>query len=703
MPVPMSASAVRAGAVLALGSFAVMAVMHAMDMRPSTALASRQGAPAAVEVMLDGEEVALSPLGLAARYVTIDISYMRWLWWPAILYLFWCMAFVCDVYFVRTIEVISERFKIPDDVAGATLMALGCNGPEMALNTINIFHPSNIGVGAVVGGEVFNVLVIIGTALLATPDMYMPLKLGKFNFFRDVIFYMVSVALLYWVLRDGLISRLNAVVLLFGAVCYTVTVVYSTRIAERLSRNKTLRMTKTLLARATMKMTAVLATLGAGADDDDDDEDEDADPATVDRWDEALDCADPAKGSVLTVRVDVRNRMMDRTHPVTTRYIWLRDDALIVSTLVDPNPEMQMLKRTNTGIVFDHNSQTHEKHWHHGGLVNEPCFLDENGQPKNVPRGEPGELSRPLLNEPSKRAGEESPSLPPPMKIPGFVDAPWEIIPLEDVLYCERLGGDGQNNFNLHVHQHDSVLGNLITIELSTQKALVMDAWVTAIRAKLLDQRRKNVDGPTHKGFSDSLMEWVEWVQFPVKWFVARSIPDMDNPKLHDYYPLAFVMSMVWLAIFAFSVVKACDGIHNDFGISDDILGFTVAAAGTSFPNVFSGMCVAKQGKTSMAVANALGANVQNVFLALAIPWTIQSFFIVGGPFPMEVDNLLPAVLECAITLAPVVIIYLLYGCSMPRWSGGMFLLVYVVYVVFALGQQVSKCPIWPLSCGGAA
>ena len=28
--------------------------------------------------------------------------------------------------------------------------------------------------------------------------------------------------------------------------------------------------------------------------------------------------------------------------------------------------------------------------------------------------------------------------------------------------------------------------------------------------------------------------------------------------------------------------------------------------------------------QAGMAVANALGANVQNVFLALAIPWTIQ-------------------------------------------------------------------------------
>lgn len=41
------------------------------------------------------------------------------------------------------------------------------------------------------------------------------------------------------------------------------------------------------------------------------------------------------------------------------------------------------------------------------------------------------------------------------------------------------------------------------------------------------------------------------------------------------------------------------DGIHADFGIPNNVLGFTVAAAGTSFPNVFSGICVARQGKAA--------------------------------------------------------------------------------------------------------
>lgn len=170
-----------------------------------------------------------SLMTVTKRHVSFDKQWLRWLWWPAILYLFWGMAHVCDIYFVSSIEVFSKRFKIPDDVAGATLMALGCNGPELALNTIAIFHPSNIGVGAVIGGEVFNVLVIIGTALLATPEEYMPLHVGQYSFWRDVIFYVISVMLLYHALHDGRIDGWNVMWLLSGAVVYTMTVVYSGR------------------------------------------------------------------------------------------------------------------------------------------------------------------------------------------------------------------------------------------------------------------------------------------------------------------------------------------------------------------------------------------------------------------------------------------------------------------------------------------
>jgi len=323
---------------------------------------------------------------LAEKYVKIDKAYLRWMWWPFLVYLFWGMAYVCDDFFVRTIEVISERFNIPDDVAGATLMALGCNGPEMALNTISIFNPSDIGVGAVIGGEVFNVLVIIGTAMLATPDAYLPLSISRFSFFRDVAFYMVSVMMLYYILQDGYISRVESLTLIAGCVVYSTAVATTSRFRVCFYRCKracvrrkehpaqhhdmrtstgthyvpesntpaaSTRATKDLRRSATSIAEVLNGPRGSrnplelfgspfggseASNDSADDSDYEceADEELKKAWAEAQQSIKPSVGSVIGVRVEVRSRMMDRKNQPEERYMWLTDKALIVSAAVGP-------------------------------------------------------------------------------------------------------------------------------------------------------------------------------------------------------------------------------------------------------------------------------------------------------------------------------------------------------------------------------
>jgi Ca2+/Na+ antiporter len=61
-------------------------------------------------------------------------------------------------------------------------------------------------------------------------------------------------------------------------------------------------------------------------------------------------------------------------------------------------------------------------------------------------------------------------------------------------------------------------------------------------------------------------------------------------------------------------------------GISDFIMGVVFAAAGTSFPNVFASMVVARQGLGNAAISNALGGNVFNIFMGLGFPWLCYCF-----------------------------------------------------------------------------
>jgi len=274
----------------------------------------------------------------------------------------------------------------------------------------------------------------------------------------------------------------------------------------------------------------------------------------------------------------------------------------------------------------------------------------------------------------------------------------------KDILYVDPVPGK-MSMFTVHAHQElMGSIGRLITLEFISEDTRVVDAWVAALREHLQRHSNrpdgKNTDEPPRDPtIRDLVKEWMEWSQFPVKFLCKLTIPDMDDPDKQHWYPLAFVMSMAWLAVFAYLVVATCDGLHADFGISNGILGFTIAAAGTSFPNVFSGMVVSRQGRTTMALANALGANVQNVFLALAIPWSIQSCLIDHGPFSMQVDGLKAQIVAIYATLCPVVFIFIFSSFTMPGWSGYVFLLTYAIYLVVALGEQSSGCMTWPVNC----
>ncbi|KAJ1636616.1 hypothetical protein T492DRAFT_861379, partial [Pavlovales sp. CCMP2436] len=52
-------------------------------------------------------------------------------WIIVVIYMFYMMALTCDEFLVPSLNVLCARTGIPDDVAGATLMAAGCNGPEL--------------------------------------------------------------------------------------------------------------------------------------------------------------------------------------------------------------------------------------------------------------------------------------------------------------------------------------------------------------------------------------------------------------------------------------------------------------------------------------------------------------------------------------------------------------------------------------------
>lgn len=63
---------------------------------------------------------------------------------------FWCQATVTEERFVPALNIIANEYNIPDDIAGATLMAAGASSPELFSSIVALFIThSALGLGTV--------------------------------------------------------------------------------------------------------------------------------------------------------------------------------------------------------------------------------------------------------------------------------------------------------------------------------------------------------------------------------------------------------------------------------------------------------------------------------------------------------------------------------------------------------------------------
>jgi Ca2+/Na+ antiporter len=139
---------------------------------------------------------------------------------------FWCIAVVTEERFVPALAVICDRLNIPDDVAGATLMAAGGCSPEVFSSLIALFVThSSLGVGSVIGSEIFNHLCICAGAVFYAKGGV--LVLDKAIVARESLFYGIALLLLLYLLTREHDAQNHIVIRLWaGPLLVTVYALY---------------------------------------------------------------------------------------------------------------------------------------------------------------------------------------------------------------------------------------------------------------------------------------------------------------------------------------------------------------------------------------------------------------------------------------------------------------------------------------------
>lgn len=121
-------------------------------------------------------------------------------------------------------------------------------------------------------------------------------------------------------------------------------------------------------------------------------------------------------------------------------------------------------------------------------------------------------------------------------------------------------------------------------------------------------------------------------------------------------------------------VVDGASAIAAGFGLSQNMIGLTIVAMGTSLPELVTSVVAARKNELDMAVGNVIGSNIFNVLLILGLASTIS-------PVAMSMENLVDA----GILIAASVITWLFAHSKkkIVRSEGIVMLGMYAIFMVY--------------------
>ena len=114
--------------------------------------------------------------------------------------------------------------------------------------------------------------------------------------------------------------------------------------------------------------------------------------------------------------------------------------------------------------------------------------------------------------------------------------------------------------------------------------------------------------------------------------------------------------------------------IAANFGVSQNFIGLTIIAIGTSLPELVTSIVATRKGDSGLALGNAIGSNIFNILFILGMSATISPLHILSE-----------SVIDCAILLVSGILLFVFAYTrkSMNRTEGAICVLSYIGYTAY--------------------
>lgn len=192
----------------------------------------------------------------------------------------------------------------------------------------------------------------------------------------------------------------------------------------------------------------------------------------------------------------------------------------------------------------------------------------------------------------------------------------------------------------------------------------------------------------------------IRWsLTYPLHAALYYTIPDCKKRPL--LFMVTFFMSVLWTAILSYIMVWMVTLIGFTFGIPDSVMGITFLAAGTSIPDAYSSIHVARAGQADMAVSNSIGSNVFDILIGLALPWFIETAVVYPGTTAtVKSMGLAYAVILLFVTLIAAIGLIHLFKWTLNPKLGYSLLAVYAAFLIVSVALEFNLLgPVNPPTC----
>ncbi|KAM9861149.1 sodium/potassium/calcium exchanger 1-like [Aulostomus maculatus] len=563
-------------------------------------------------------------------------------------YMFVALAIVCDEFFVPALEVITNKLEISDDVAGATFMAAGGSAPELFTSLIGVFiSHSNVGIGTIVGSAVFNILFVIGMCAIFSREM---LHLTWWPLFRDVTFYILDLIMLIVFFLDSVILWWESIMLVLGYISYVTFMKFNCQIerAVKTQLNKHMSIVKVWTAEEPEKVRPVLQRGGS-----------------------------TASLHNTSLRNTIFQLMIHTLDP-------LGEDSAFRGSLKTPGPRKARRETTFNGDVRAERSvqkKAKNKIKPASVPVTDKSHQRHSEDADQKPKSEPS-----VAGAPGGAAAEPSTSQPPKTE-----EAPEKMASQQDGSKAEASAGGSEGSDGSDDDEsgdEESSDSNESEDENEGDK----------------EEEEKNEEKDEEEENEPLSLEWpgtrrkqaTYLFLLPIVFPLWLTLPDVRNLASRRYFAMTFFGSILWIAVFSYLMVWWAHQVGETIGISEEIMGLTILAAGTSIPDLITSVIVARKGLGDMAVSSSVGSNIFDITIGLPVPWLMYTLLHSGKPVTVSSNGLF-----CAIVLLFLMLLFVIISIAACRWKmsrmlGFTMFLLYFVFLVLSvmLEDRILICPV---------